>query len=147
MLWAISAGSVVAWQLWDSWRCQLAPQHALLSLPASLSGAKPWSHEPSLLWQTHPLSVSGTSHSASWNQVRYSHPVSTPALEFKKFLSERVMKGMKMLAYYEYFIIFSTISQLFYLCDDERSITNGSVKSNWLLYMVSKNNNFKLCGV
>ena len=63
------SGSVVAGQLRDIRRSQPATQHLVLPLPATLPGAEPWPHEPSLLRQTHSLRVPGTAYSSTGHQV------------------------------------------------------------------------------
>ena len=63
-------GTVVAGQLWDSWRSKSAPLHALLPLPAALPGAEAGARQRRLLWQANPLCLHGAAHAPPGHKVR-----------------------------------------------------------------------------
>lgn len=58
-------------QLWDSRRSKPATIHPLQSLFAPLPGAKTGPCKCSLVWQTHPLHLHGTSYKAPWDKVSF----------------------------------------------------------------------------
>ena len=63
------SGAVVDRQLWNSWRCQSSQEYPVQSLFKTLSGTEPGSNEPCFIWQTHQISVFGTSNKTLRNQA------------------------------------------------------------------------------
>ena len=63
------SGAVVDRQLWNSWRCQSSQEYLVQSLFKTLSGTEPGSNEPCFIWQTHQISVFGTSNKTLRNQA------------------------------------------------------------------------------
>ena len=63
------SGAVADGQLRDRGRRESAAQHPLQPLPAPLSGAEPWPHEPGIIRKTHTLSILGSEDTKARNKV------------------------------------------------------------------------------